>query len=438
MIHNKLLHFEESKQKKIVFLFFSASIWLYLYLSSQISCMQYIGHMATFLLMTQSLFLILRSFIARNILFVIFFGFIFLYTLPPKLFFFDEIFLSAHNQYYTYSTVTHTTLIFALFLIIVNVYIKIPPLWKMKRIEFKNNSLVFTLIYVAAFIIVLTSKRTGSLYDGSADVVELSVLNEYVIILFLILYIYSANKFYNLLLLSILYTLYAVFALLNGGRIEVVLLLLLLLNVRFQYTISFNKIFLFFILGVWVMSMLGTLRQNPQLLLSGNITNVINPFAGKDYRMNSQNSNEGDVYWASERMLLLINKGELSVSDRIEAGISYFLSAFVPVSWLSPLANLPDYKRNIEPSGGGGLAPIYFYVMFGWLGVLLGGYFVAQMLNSLSKNISEIKLFYIILMITMLARWFAYNPIQLVKLCVWGTILYYFIKNLDYTIKKYR
>lgn len=428
----------EEKNFKIVFAFISVLLWMILYVSLKFEYTPLVGYASTILLLGQSLWLIIRSFIAKNTLFIVFFGFIFLYTLPAKLFFFDHVYLSAHNQSYTYVTVAYTTLIFSVFLIVVNLVLKVPFPENMKRIEFKSNSVVFILLYILSFIIVLTSKRSGSLYDGTGGEVELSVLNEYVIILFLILYIYSGGKRVKILLLSCLYFMYAMFALLNGGRIEVVLLLLFLLTVRFQYTIPFKKMILLFTLGVWFMSIFGTIRENPYLLLSGDIGDIINPFAPKEYAMNCQNSNEGDVYWASERMFVLIDIGELSFFDRVEAGISYFLSAFMPVSWLSPLANLPTYKLEIESSGGGGLSPIYFYVMFGFAGVVLFGCFVAKMLNLLSKNPSTIKLFYSILMITMLARWFAYNPIQLVKLCVWGTVLYYMVKSLDYTLRKYR
>lgn len=416
----------------------SFSLWFLLYLGLQIEYTPIIGYASTILLMGQSLWLIIRSYIAKNTLFLVFFGFVFLYTMPAKLFFFDGVFLSAHHQYYTYDTVASTTLIFALFLITINLFVRIPYLKDMKRIEFKSNPIIFVLLYIVAFAIVLTSKRSGSMYDGTGGEVEVSVLNEYVLILFLILYIYSGKKRYNLWLIGGLYTLYAIFALFTGGRIEIVLLLMLLLSVRFQYTISFKKIVILFVLGVWGMSMFGTVRQNPMLLLSGDVVSIINPFTPKEYRLNSQNSNEGDVYWASERMLILINERELTIADRIIAGISYFASAFVPVSWLSPLADLSTYKIDIEPSGGGGLSLIYFYVMFGIGGVILLGYFIAKMLNLLSEDTSTVKQFYAILMVTMLARWFAYNPIQLVKFCLWGTIAYYLTNSLSYTLRKHK
>lgn len=433
----KNILFSERKLFRIVYTILFSLVWLILYVHLKVEYIASIGYLSAVLLMAQAFWLVFRSCIARNILYTIFFLFIFLYTVPSKLFFFDGIYFSAHNQYFTYITATETTLIFALFLISVNAFMRVPESKEMKRLQFKNNSFVFKLLYIISFVIVLTSKRVGNMYNNSGDTVGMSVLNEYVIILFLILYIYSGNKSYRFILLSVLYTLYAMFAILSGGRIEVVLLLLFLLCVRFQYTFSFGKMIAFFVFGVWVMSIFGSIRQNPQLLLSGDITSVINPFASKAYFMNSQGSNEGDVYWASERMLVLIDKGELTVADRIEAGISYFLSAFVPSSWLSPLANLSNYKMDIETTGGGGLSPVFFYVMFGFGGVILLGFFIAKTLNQLSQNRSSVFYFYVYLMITMLARWFAYYPIHLIKLCLWGTLAYYLINCLDYTMRKH-
>ncbi len=426
----------ESRNIRTLFVGIFGFIWILIYYISQFGYVQLVGKCLSILLIIQALWLIFRSYLKKNIVYVVIFGFVFLYTWPTKLFFFDGIYFSAHNLEYTYYTAITTTLIFSLFMIVINGMLKVPFSHEMQKLPSRKNDVIFYILFIITFIIIITCKRSGNVYMGEDTGV--SSLNEYVIILFLVLNVYctKSDKFKNCLLF-ILYLLYSGFALMNGGRIEVVLIAMLLLVIRFQYTISFRKILLLFVLIVWVMGIFGKIRSNPTILFRGDIVNIVNPFSSEERILNSQGTNEGDVFWASERMFVLINDGELSFEERIVAGIEFLLSSFIPRSYLSSLANLSNYKEEIVTTGGGGLAPIFIYVMFGFFGVVLLGIFVAKMLNSLAGSPTIIAQFYTILMIVMLPRWFAYYPVHLIRFCVFGLIFLCFTISFDNTLRKY-
>ncbi len=430
--------FGQKKYIKLAWSYSVAVVWLILYIHLNITYEPYLGYVSTMLLLIQAFVLIARAFCKKNTLLFVLFSFIALYTWPAKLFFFNKVFLSAHNQQFTYETATLVTLLFSLFLLVVDFFVKIPNPASFKRFEYKNNTMLFYILYIVSWVLVFSCRRVGNAYDGSGDEIKVSTLNEYVLILFLTSYIYSSGNKTRQHLLFLLWAVYIMFTLLAGGRVEVVLLLLLLLIIKYQYVFSFKKIVLFFICGIWGMSVFETIRQNPQMILQGDFAAIVTPFVEKEYIQNSQGSNTGDVYWATERMILLINDGDLSIEKRTKAALYYFLSSITPTSYLPPLANLANYKSEIRTTGGGGLSFGFFYVMFGLGGVVFLGYFFAKMLNKYSCRNSSLSLFYITLMMMMIPRWFAYTPIHLVKFCVWGVLFYYWVICVDYTMKKHK
>lgn len=422
----------EKRAFKSLFFYLGFVLWVTLFIALQNkSNLLCVGKLSTIHLYIMIIMLIFRSFKAHNSLYIIFFAFIAMYVNPARLYFFDGIYLSAHHQVYTYYTTTYTTLIFSLFLLAINLFLIVPK----GRIvlNFRKNDYLFWCLYILSCFIVCVFRRTGNMYAGDTN--EMSSLNEYVIILFLVCYIFSNDDKIKRYYLYLLYALYAFFAIIAGGRIELVLLFFLLLTTVLQRKYSFGFLTSIFLLGIWVMNIFGNIRSNPLILLEGDVVSIISPL--KTASMSVQASNEGDVYWASERLLCLMEDGELTLLDRLESGFSYIISPLFPSSYLPETANLSTYKKDVLTTGGGNLAPVNFFVMYGFVGVIFLAYFISYMLNSLSKRKGNVLRVYTILIITTLPRWFAYNPIQLVKLCVWGVICYYLVICVDYTMKKY-
>lgn len=430
----------ESSRFRYLFSFFLGAIWLFLYLQIEIGYVESVGYISSVLLLTTAFWLVLRAFFAKNTLLLLVFSFVFLYAIPTKLYFFDKILLSMHNKNFTDETVSQVTLIFALFLIVINAFLKISVPPRKVIVKYKNNAIVFWIIIILSIIFIVIGKSGESLLSGYAygqAEQSSSSLNEYVLILFLFAYIYSGGHKINLNIICVLAFVYALKNILYGGRIEIVMLALMFFTLHLQYVISFKKAVLFFIVGIWIMQTLGTIRGNPQLLIEGDIVSILNPFVGDNTARVYQNSNEGDVYWASERMFLLMKDGELNAVDRVESATCFALSVFAPMSLLPEVTNLSNYKMDVRTTGGGGLAPVFFYVFGGLVGVVLLGVFVALQLNSLENKNSMVRFVYVTLLVTTLPRWFAYYPIHLIKFCLWGVLGYILVISLDYTIKKY-
>jgi hypothetical protein len=274
-------------------------------------------------------------------------------------------------------------------------------------------------------------RKQGNIYAGEAN--TSSSTNEYLFIFYLLCYLYTNGNKYKLRLCYLLYALYSFFIIISGARIEVVMLSFMLLAIKFQFDFSFRKISMVSLIGVWLMSLIGVVRHNPMSIINMNIIDIIIPFQNSEL---VQSSNEGDVFWASERLIIFINDGVITLHSRIICAIYYVFSVVIPSSLRSPVTNLANYRSDILTTGGGGLAPIYYYVMFGLLGIVILSLIVVKSLKSLSYKGHYTMKIYAILVITTLPRWFAYNPIHFVKYCIIGVLVYMFVASIDYTMKR--
>lgn len=374
--------------------------------------------------------LLVRTYCARNALYFIVFLFISMYAVPAKLLFFNRMFLSEHHQMYTYQTATYVTLLYTLFLLFVGLQITIPKRYS-QPVTYKCNDYVYWLLFIVSFVGTIIFRKQGNIYAG--EEVKASSANEYLLILYLLCFLYTGKSRKKKLLCYLLFGLYTVFTLMAGARIEIIMLFLMLLVVKLQYVISFKKLAGAAVIGIWGMSIIGSIRNNPTLLLQSTPMEILMPF---NHATDTQASNEGDIYWASERMICLIQEKHLSTNERVESAGCYLLSPFVQTSILPPVAELTHYKTDIYTTGGGCLAPIYYYVLFGYPGILLLAWIFSKSMNRLSVSKLTPWKIYAILMVTTLPRWFAYSPLHLIKYCIWAIFVFALFLSLDYTIKK--
>lgn len=90
--------------------------------------------------------------------------------------------------------------------------------------------------------------------------------------------------------------------------------------------------------------------------------------------------------------------------------------------------NLASYKQDIYQSGGGGLIAVYFYTWLSYIGPIVSGIFIGFSISTVFKNSSiAIKIYGLLILVTF-PRWYAYNPIFLVKFCIYGVLLYLFFR----------
>lgn len=393
-----------------------------------------LGKLGALLCVCSGALLIIKAYKAKNTLFITIFVFMFLYTWPLKLLFYDGLYLSGHHLEYSFNTAFWTTIILAFFLLLLNRYVRIPFYCSTFNNLAHRNSLIFYFIFFVSLAIVIFFRPVGNVYMGDEDTSS-SSLYEYNLILFFILYLYADSKRKRILfiMLGILFTYFTVT---SGGRVAIIMFSLLLMVVHYQKRINYKFYFISLIFVIWALNIFEKVRSNPTVLLEENIFELVNPF--NENKSGYQHSNFGDVVWASERLLILSEEGKLPLSERLYSFLYFCLSPFFSTSSLPELANLTTYKRDFLSSGGGSLAPVIFYMYGGVLGVFLFARFVAKCLNRLFIVKDNFASYYSILMVVTLPRWFAYHPIQLIKFCIIGAIVIWLTMRYDKMYKRHR
>lgn len=384
------------------------------------------GKLLSGMLITIASLMVIRVAVVRNYGLVLFFIFLWMYASIPIDFFFEGKAISVYRDAQSPGIIYTTTLILCLFYIVVYLFTSFK---RSSQNSFKskpNNAMYWCSIAVLIFAILVG--RTGDTilsaggYVGSLENSSGSIINEYAIIFILIAWI-SSQKGSKRKILYLLCILYCVKNLLYGGRIQTLMVCILLFVVHFQYILSIRALIICGIIGFIFMRFFGALRGDPVAVLSGDWVGILlgNTQTAPDISVRSG----ADVFYASMRNIYFVYESILSVNDRVNSFIYYILSVIIPYSYLPDIANLSTYLSAQYPVGGGGLAPIYFFVFLSWPGVLLLGWFVAKVVNVFSNGpILSYKYVYAILFIVCVPRWFAYYPIQLIKLCVYGVVFY--------------
>ena len=340
-----------------------------------------------------------------------------------------------YNQNPNFITSFWVTFILGLFFCVLNFYIKfnysrtlIAPSF------FRKNNLIFWFVYILTFFVIVFFRPRGNLYLGD-ETASLNSAYEYVFVLFLSLYSFSNNEKRKRNKIFLLFIVYFVFSVISGSRVTIVILGLFLIIIIYQFEVRLRTVAVVLVFAVWALNIFGNIRSNPRVLIEGNLIDIVNPFSKVDI-LDYQNSNEGDVFWASERLFILSNEGHLTIGDRIESLIFYLISPISIGVSCPPEANLTQYKTDVYGTGGGSLAPIIFYMFGGLVGVFVFSRFVSNRFNKLCRIDGSFASNYAIFLYIMTPRWFVYYPISLVKLCLFGAGFMYALYLIDAKMKR--
>lgn len=295
-----------------------------------------------------------------------------------------------------------------------------------------NNRFFFYLNLFVCILILFFSIRGQSIINGGVyGEAEKSPLNEYFILFYLFLFLTKPKELFYKFIILFFGFIYCVKNLLYGGRIEILQLILLTFYTIyvFEKKIKYSFFYLFILFAFYINLVINAVRSNPIDFISGNYVEYFDPtnFIFLDNDLSNLASNQGDVIQSSARILGLIQNNILSFSDRLLSFFSYLISPIVPSKFLPEYSNLASYKQDLYKSGGGGLISVYFFTWLGIIGPIISGVFIGYYIKSFyTKNTIYYKLYGLCLLITF-PRWYAYNPIFLVKFCLYSVLLFFFI-----------
>ncbi len=211
---------------------------------------------------------------------------------------------------------------------------------------------------------------------------------------------------------------YVVKDLLYGGRIDSIMLLLIAYMVYFRYKLTARQTIIMLFAGFFCFLLFGVIRGDTN-------QDIHNAAASTIDELSLSTGNSQDVYYASMRIIYLIQHGILDFATRLQSFICFLLSLAIPYSKLPPEANLASYMVTRYNSGGGGLAPIFIYAWLSYPGVIAAGVLIGKLLTGLiSSKMSKYAFFFGCFAMATTPRWYAYYPITLVKLCVFALVFF--------------
>lgn len=387
---------------------------------------------------------VINSIMRKNAVFTILFLFIFFYTYTLKYFYFDHLWLSFHQiNVGTIGTINQVTSVIFIFNMLIWFFLKQgnEPYFIRLPVKYNNNLLFYFNITIFVLMAVFGNTNESILATGgyalSSGTGNRSSLTEYALIFLTASFLFTGSSKRKLLIIYLLSGLYCLKNLSQGGRIETVMVLFLILVFDIVHSFSFYKILFASLIPIVFLFLFSLIRNNPESIISiDGFNDMLSSILYKTPR-SYISSNQGDVLFASERMFLLIKDNVLNFYTRIESFFHFIIAAFIPFKYLPPEANLSSYRLDLYSVGGGGLAPIYFFIYLSYVGILLLAIiFVKAIYGFTNKKINSFVYFYGLLVIISVPRWYAYYPIGLIKFCLIGAIYLFLLTRLNRLLKK--
>ena len=305
------------------------------------------------------------------------------------------------------------------------------------RLPVYDSNIVFFINIMVMVAIIFFGASGESIISASygSNRTEISTIYVYFPVFFLAAYLSSGRRKMQLYLMHIVGFAFVLKSLLLGGRGNTITMGLIIYLLFFDSRMSFPTFILVLVVGFVFFALFGYLRAAKNLTS----INLADAFAiGSSYRDKyvAASSNQTDVFYASVRIITMVDTGIITTLERIWAFALFCVSIFVPYSILPPLANLSNYKLDVYNSLGGGLIFAYFYTYLSYGGIILAGYLVNKVWDNLRTSESLYTLVYSILVFATMNGWFAYNPITLFKLCLWAVFYIFAMDMLNKALKR--
>ncbi|MFB2651856.1 hypothetical protein [Shewanella seohaensis] len=372
------------------------------------------------------------------------FIFIFSYISVPFHFFILHKQIGVYDDFQSIALINHVSFLNTLFISVLTLFLSnIKDVYLVKPSQwFRSNKLVFYVSLIPCVLSVYYGISGSSLLDSGYGTgnSEKSPLHEYFVIFIFFPLVFKEinNKLHELIIFLIVFV-YSFKTIIYGGRIEVLQAGLLYCYLTYNYLKDISKVKLYTLvfLMFFVMSALGAIRGSfYQIISNPEVFEILKIIFLSDSSSPYLLTTSGDVYYASMRMLGMIDIGILDFETRIVSFFSFLFNVFLSFSPLKANANLAAFNSDVFPVGGGGLISAYFYVWLSYFGVILSSAFIGYSIKLFHGNSGVFIRIYGLMLLVTFPRWWGYTPINLTKLCVIAIVIYALYRMFSYILSK--
>jgi hypothetical protein len=360
-------------------------------------------------------------------LLVIFISFYLFYLVPVFTF---DIPIGYHGLFNSANNYHRTLSIFVLFLVCFALFLKKTPgkiILKDKLPQIKSYPLFFLFLAIQVFII-FQALKSGAAIGGTSNSYDVYMSNlensnglwEYFYLVYFMAYLFAPNKFCKQHVLFLIFLTYIYVSITRGYRIQMIemtfLFFILYVDGKFKNGFIIGGA----IIGLVAMEVYGLYK----IIGTLDLDYFINTFQSFNKVLIS---NQTEVFYSTTGVLALQSSGYLGWDVQWQTFFGFILNFIVPTGLLWHGSRVLDYMYNVSDIGGGGFCFGYFYFWFGLIGVVGIAYFIAWNLNNRISN-NKYKIVYLMLLIALCPRWFAYEPTNhLIRLPLMLTLTYLII-----------
>jgi len=322
---------------------------------------------------------------------------------------------SIYEKYFSIYNLSKYLLIVNLFKISFFHFIKPSSIYVPLRLKVKkyNSTILFYLIYTITLTLIIFEIDGEVIYFTSnpyesyiRNLENSSGLPEYLIILYIILWLFETKK-HQRVLLQFLFIVIGIKLFLLGFRVQMLMYVMLFYILYLDKYYKVYKVAFFIFLGYVFSFIFGIAKEiGLEKLFSIDFLTNLNLIS---HRSEFILSHFTGVITSS---LVIIEE----MSFNILTSIGFILNTFIPpviLKKILPQAQPPAYVLEyITRIPGGIYFPVFFYTSFWFLGPIIFGIFISWIFNKAFNvsRFSNLLIIYSIIIFSTLPRWFFYTP----------------------------
>ncbi len=426
MLYNKTAIWERH-----LFFILAAPIWLL----TEIGIPTYYFTVPAVILM-QILILKLFSNTQPLIIFSLYLFVYFLYLIP---YFYFGMQLSSYTKYqneHYYNMIAFMFYLFYLGMLLAGKFrIREKGLRLFDKCSISTNKYQRVIFYGLFAVVFLMSLRQGqNVISGDSvsyqaymeNLENINGMPLYAIMLMSFLPLILKNATSSKIKLGILFLIFALFCITRGLRIVMAPLGLLAFLVFVEGKIKNKSLYVMLFIGYSFFVIANALKMNVEMQIG-----MLFSESDEDYIL----SHHSDMLYGTAAGIGLIENGIVTFFQRMILNITYVLEMVIPPSLFPDEYKFPQIITSATPVGGGGLCILAAFYMWGYIGIVMLGYWFTRFVCISYYRSSSFRVLICIIVLIFFPRWVSYDFNNLIRFPFFAFLAYYFIFKFKFSLR---
>lgn len=288
----------------------------------------------------------------------------------------------------------------------------------------RSQRVIFYGLFVLVFLLSLRQGQnvligdsdSYQLYQDNLD--NINGMPFYVIMTMCFLPLILKSNLSSKITIGTFIFIFSVFCITRGLRIVLVPLAILAFLIYIEGKIKNKWLYIMIFIGYFFIILANALKMNIEMQM-----NLLFSEGDEDVIL----SHHSDMLYGAAAGIGLIEDGIVTLFQRVILNITFLLEAIVPPSIFPNEYKFPQIITSATDTGGGGLCILSAYYMWGYLGVILMGYWFARFVCNSYRSKSSIRVLVCIMILIFFPRWVSYDFNNLIRFPFIAFLLYFFI-----------